>query len=164
MAEVRKAGPKPVRHFLVAVAIILGVFGCIVLLIILPFLVGPAALLIAAPLGLGVFLAVRHHSRRRHPSPRIDFSLGWSTASKTGDASLDIEVTTSFALGVFIAVLLAVAVIIQLRYPGWGNQGVLWLIGGGIFLLATYLAQGMLASIDPRYALGIPFLVDNDDE
>ncbi len=67
------------------------------------------------------------------------------------------------AIGGFVVFIIVLGVALQLSSPTIGSGAVLFALGGGLINLAIFIGLGILAEGDPRYALGVPFIVEEQD-
>ncbi len=89
--------------------------------------------------------------------------LGWKQSNRASDAALAKEVALTFMLSVFVVLILVLWVYLKARYPTVGTEAVLYGLGGALVQVAIRIGLGILAEGDPRYALGVPFLVEELD-
>ncbi len=118
-------------------------------------------LLVAVAIAAIVVAAARRHSHRRGRRPHVDFRLGWGRPARPAETSLSKEIAFTFMLGTFAGLLVVLGVYLQVRFPTVGDEAVLYMAGGAIVEIAIWIGLGILSEGDPRYALGIPFIVDD---
>ncbi len=69
----------------------------------------------------------------------------------------------TFMLSTFVVFILVIGAYLRLRFPTIGSEAVLFGLGSALVDLAILVGLGILAEGDPRYALGVPFLVEDLD-
>ncbi len=142
---------------------IAAIFAYLLLVFLGPFVLGPWVLLVAAAIGGFVVVIARRHVRRRGRRPHIDFTLGWRQSARAKEVALAREVAFTFMLSVFVVFIIVLGVALQLSSPTIGSGAVLFALGGGLINLAIFIGLGILAEADPRYALGVPFIAEDQD-
>ena len=142
---------------------IAAIFAYLLLVFLGPFVLGPWALLVAAAIGGFLVVIARRHVRRRGRRPHIDFTLGWRQSARAREVALAREVAFTFMLSAFLVFIIVLGVALQVSSPTIGSGAVLFALGGGLINLAIFIGLGILAEGDPRYALGVPFIAEEQD-
>jgi hypothetical protein len=153
----------PRSHRWVLALFVGATFAYLLLVLIGPFIIGLWSLVLAVGIaGVGVLLA-RRHVRHRGRRPHVDLTLGWKQSNRAADAALAKEAALTFILSTFVVFVLVLGVYLKVRYPAIGTEAVLFGLGSALVQIAILIGLGILAEGDPRYALGVPFLVEELD-